>query len=385
MKSKSHTFNRTIVGLKRFSISTKFCDFGFVIVAGFTVSAYRRIMDPATTNQGWNVVCRDTTLRRSGGFLSFPKCVLRDPDKRLNHTAKLAYAWLLSYAFDFMEKKLPRKNNEGFAVEFDTVAELTDDLGLSPNCDHTARRALKSLKERGLIDVTRTGAGRPNRYEILELRNIYPDDPDWPQLENHDLQPTPMPIVRIQEITKTSTIDLPNLEEQRFMPNTDWAKLREMLRNPEMTNAQVLNPERFNAKEISPGQSAGQLNLDGMPPGVTRRLAEISEEIVSCKNQKRRNALEMLYIMLETFHDLQSEDFYMKIGLNMTRAEIASGFEYVRNLVARNMVKTTRARAFTDEMKRLAKLSGVRITQYNYRGNHAPKQFPAAALPTKAP
>lgn len=379
MKPESHTFNRIIVGLKRLSFFTstsKFCDFGFVIVAGFHhFSLSPLIMDPAaTTSQGWNVVCRDTTLRRSGGFLPSPKCVLRDTDRRLNHTAKVAFIWLLSYAFDFMEKKLPRRNAEGFAIEFDTVAELTVDLGLSPKCDHTARRALKALKARGLIDVKRTGAGRPNRYEILELRNIYPDDPDWPKMDNQDLQPPPdIPIVRIQEITKTSTIDLPSLANQPFMANQDWAKLRELLKNPEMANSngQALEQEILNAhvqgeneKINSNGRSAGQLNLDGLPPGVAARLGEISEEIISCKDDKRRNALEMLYIMLETFHDLQSEDFYMKIGLNMTRAEIASGFEYVRNREARGMIKKSRAKAFTTEMKRLAKESGVRITRW---------------------
>lgn len=330
-------------------------------------------MEPGS---GWSVVCRDATLRRSGGFLANLKCVLRD--SKLSCTAKLAFGWLFEYSIQFQEGKLPKRNANGEIIKFDTVRQLKIDLGLSQNSDHTARRALKNLEERGLIESKRRGQGDPNDFFINDLRRIYPDDPDWPKMANQDLQvPPDLPILRIQEVTKTATLDLPNSSDQPFLANQDWAKLRDLLKNPqnsvrdwpEMVNPNVrtFERERMNENVLNEHEktifNVGQINLDGMPPGLAARLVEISEEIVNCRNEKRRNALEMLYIMLETFKDLQSEGFYMKIALNMTRAEISSGFEYVRNLEARNMIKKSRAQAFTDEMKRLAKESGIKITR----------------------
>jgi len=302
------------------------------------------------------VVIRDVTLRRTAGFVPFPWCVLRDDHELMIPTAKLAYPCLLGYGWDFVEKRLPRRFPDGTFEEFDTVRELMKDLGVS---DPTARRALKCLEDRGLIESKRVGQGKPNRFFINQLLNVYPEDPDLSKMTNQDSDSS---FLTIQELSKTTTLELSKTPDQAFLTNQDWSKLKEIVRDSSlMTNPNVnvnVNTNDNNVNVVN-----RQLNLDGLPAGLTARLCEISDEIVACQDAGRRSALELLFRMLEQFKDLYSERFYWNVAQRMPRSDIEMGISYAKGLEDSNQLKKNGRRAFVDFMKRTAKHRNIKITR----------------------
>ncbi len=316
-----------------------------------------------------SIVIRDDSLKRTGGFVSYPKCVLRDT--LLNPTAKLAYAFFLVYAWDFQDKKLPRKSSDGGIEEFDTVFELTKDIGSS---EPTVRRAIKSLEDRELIESKRIGQGKPNKFFVNSLRKVYPDDPDLSKMIDQDSDRSQM---IVQERSITTTLDLSNLTDQSKMTSQDWSNLRSLLGNEQnlrdansclsSDRSNLINPnvnvQRIEELETNVNVRERQLDLNGLPEGIRSRLYQISDEIVSCTDGKRRATLELTFRMLEQFGDLHSERFYLKVASLLPTSDIETGLSYARDLEKCNGVKTNSRRVFTDFIKRAALNRGIKLTK----------------------
>jgi len=303
-----------------------------------------------------NVVIRDETLKRTGGFVSYPKCVLRDTHELMFCTAKLAYAFMLCYAWDFQEKKLPRRNKDGSFQEFDAVQELMNDLGAS---EPTIRRAIKSLEDRGLIESKRRGQGKPNQFFVNPLHTLYPGDPDLSKTIDQDSDRS---IVTIQEVSKTTTLDLSKTQDQAFMNNQEWSKLKEIVRD----RSKMIDPNvnvNVETNDTNVNVVNKQLDFNGLPPSLHARLCQIADEICATTNQARREQLELLYRMLEQFKDIKSERFYRIVAERMPRGIIEGGLSYAKDLELTNAVKTTARRAFTDDMIRKARQNNIKITR----------------------
>ena len=88
------------------------------------------------------------------GFTQLPNYVLKD--KTLSFGARLAYAVLLSYAWQ-EERCFPGQQR------------MAEDLGTS---DRSVRTFLNELKERGYIDWKQQGLNRPNIYYILDYQPL---------------------------------------------------------------------------------------------------------------------------------------------------------------------------------------------------------------------
>ena len=88
------------------------------------------------------------------GFTQLPNFVLKD--KTLSFGARLAYAVLLSYAWQD-ESCFPGQQR------------MAEDLGTS---DRSVRTFLNELKERGYIDWKQQGLNRPNIYYILDYQPL---------------------------------------------------------------------------------------------------------------------------------------------------------------------------------------------------------------------
>ena len=87
------------------------------------------------------------------GFTQVPNAVLRA--KKLSMGAKMAYAALLSYAW-----------NEDYC--FPGQQRLADDIGVSRQ---TANEYIQELKRKGYVNIVRKGQGRPNLYELKVSRH----------------------------------------------------------------------------------------------------------------------------------------------------------------------------------------------------------------------
>jgi hypothetical protein len=88
------------------------------------------------------------------GFTQLPNYVLKDA--HLSFGARLAYAVLLSYAWQ-EESCFPGQKR------------MAKDLGTS---DRSVRTFLQELKDRGYIDWKRQGLNKPNIYYILEYKPL---------------------------------------------------------------------------------------------------------------------------------------------------------------------------------------------------------------------
>lgn len=88
------------------------------------------------------------------GFTQLPNYVLRD--KTLSFGARLAYAVLLSYAW---------QEDSCFPGQ----ARMAQDLGTS---DRSIRTFLNELKERGYITWKQQGLNKPNIYYILDFKPL---------------------------------------------------------------------------------------------------------------------------------------------------------------------------------------------------------------------
>lgn len=99
-----------------------------------------------------NIILKGADAFSEKGFTQVPNAILRS--KKLSMGAKMAYAALLSYAWqnDFC---------------FPGQQRLGDDIGVTRQ---TANEYLQELKAKRFIKVTRKGQGRPNIYELLVTR-----------------------------------------------------------------------------------------------------------------------------------------------------------------------------------------------------------------------
>lgn len=88
------------------------------------------------------------------GFTQLPNYILRD--KRLSFGARLAYAVLLSYAWQ-EERCFPGQQR------------MAEDLGTT---DRSVRTFLNELKTCGYIDWKQQGLNRPNIYYILDYQPL---------------------------------------------------------------------------------------------------------------------------------------------------------------------------------------------------------------------
>lgn len=104
------------------------------------------------------IVVQDEAIKH--GFTQLPNFVLRD--KELSAWARLAYAVLLSYAWQ-----------EGSC--FPGQQRMADDLGITVQY---LRKALSELKERNYIDWKRQGLTKPNVYYILSLQDRFKNHMD---------------------------------------------------------------------------------------------------------------------------------------------------------------------------------------------------------------
>jgi biotin operon repressor len=86
------------------------------------------------------------------GFTQVPNAILRS--KKISPGAKLAYAALISYAW----------NNDHC---FPGQETLGNDIGVTRQ---TANEYIKELRTKGFVKVTRRGQGRSNIYELLVPR-----------------------------------------------------------------------------------------------------------------------------------------------------------------------------------------------------------------------
>lgn len=88
------------------------------------------------------------------GFTQLPNYVLKD--KTLSFGARLAYAVLLSYAWQ-QDRCFPGQ------------ARMAQDLGTT---DRSIRTFLTELKERGYITWKQQGLNKPNIYYILDFKPL---------------------------------------------------------------------------------------------------------------------------------------------------------------------------------------------------------------------
>jgi hypothetical protein len=98
------------------------------------------------------IVVLNEALKHS--FTQLPNYVLKD--KTLSFGARLAYAVLLSYAWQ-AEQCFPGQQR------------MAEDLGTT---DRSVRTFLSELKERGYIDWKQQGLNRPNVYYILDYQPL---------------------------------------------------------------------------------------------------------------------------------------------------------------------------------------------------------------------
>ncbi len=99
-----------------------------------------------------NIILVGADAFTESGFTQVPNAILRS--KKISPGAKLAYAGLLSYAW----------NKESCFPGQDT---LGGDIGVTRQ---TVNEYIKELKTKGFIRVTRRGQGRSNLYELLVPR-----------------------------------------------------------------------------------------------------------------------------------------------------------------------------------------------------------------------
>lgn len=97
------------------------------------------------------LTCADAFTEK--GFTQVPNSILRS--QRLSMGAKMAYAALLSYAW-----------NEDYC--FPGQQRLADDIGVSRQ---TANEYIQELKRKGYVNIVRKGQGRPNLYELKVSRH----------------------------------------------------------------------------------------------------------------------------------------------------------------------------------------------------------------------
>jgi len=88
------------------------------------------------------------------GFTQLPNYVLKD--KKLSFGARLAYAVLLSYAWQD-ESCFPGQ------------ARMAEDLGTT---DRSIRTFLKELRQRGYITWKQQGLNKPNIYYLLDYKPL---------------------------------------------------------------------------------------------------------------------------------------------------------------------------------------------------------------------
>lgn len=96
------------------------------------------------------IIIENEMLR--AGFAALPYVVLRDT--RLSTGARLAYAVLLSYAW---------QEEACFAGQ----QKMARDMGVS---ERHLRRYLQELEEAAYVRIKRQGLNRPNLYYILDVR-----------------------------------------------------------------------------------------------------------------------------------------------------------------------------------------------------------------------
>jgi biotin operon repressor len=96
-----------------------------------------------------DIIVEDESWRQ--GFTQVPNVVLRNP--RLSMGAKLAYAVLLSYAWQ--DKSC-----------FPGQARMARDMGC---IEKSVRKYLQELQAGGIIDVKRRGQGKTNLYRLPRL------------------------------------------------------------------------------------------------------------------------------------------------------------------------------------------------------------------------
>lgn len=99
------------------------------------------------------IVIQDEALK--SGFTQLPNFIIKD--KELSAWARLAYAVLLSYAWQ-----------EGSC--FPGQQRIADDLGISRQY---VSKALKELREHNYIDWKQQGLNKPNIYYILSLQERF--------------------------------------------------------------------------------------------------------------------------------------------------------------------------------------------------------------------
>lgn len=102
------------------------------------------------------IVVLNQALKR--GFTQLPNYVLRDKD--LSFGARLAFAVLLSYAWQ-QDSCFPGQG------------KMAEDLGTH---ERSVRRYLQELKDRGYIDWKQRGLNRTNVYYILDYQPLRLDN-----------------------------------------------------------------------------------------------------------------------------------------------------------------------------------------------------------------
>ena len=94
------------------------------------------------------ILLKGADAATTGGFTQVPNFVLERDD--ISSTAKLAYTMLLKYAWS---------NKQCFPGQ----ERLALDMGVGLR---SITRAIKELKETGLINIIQRGLGKPNIYEL---------------------------------------------------------------------------------------------------------------------------------------------------------------------------------------------------------------------------
>lgn len=99
-----------------------------------------------------NILLKGADAFSEKGFTQVPNAILRS--KKISMGAKMAYAGLLSYAWQ-EDSCYPGQQR------------LADDIGVTRQ---TANEYLQELKAKGFVKIIRKGQGRPNVYELKVTR-----------------------------------------------------------------------------------------------------------------------------------------------------------------------------------------------------------------------
>lgn len=274
---------------------------------------------------GSGIVILDQTLKRLGGVVVLPGCLLKD--HHLNDGAKIAYGLLLMFAWEDEKKKIGEAR--------DVVRSLMEQMGAS---ESKVRRFLSQLLSAKLISTIRLGSNQVNRYFIEPLSSAYPDDVEWskmtiPKMELSEMT-APAGEQTGETVRESSEMTTPNVK--RFNVNASNVNVREPNQN-QQPNAQ-------------------QLDLSGKQTVLERLADEMSRA-----GGVKYDFLHLTYRMVDELQDPRSLHFYWRCAQMLPAGVIEMTLGEVKDLEKTGRLRKTKAAAFTHIILIHARERGVQL------------------------